>query len=98
MYKRVFKQKGSRVFRVRYRWSDGPRIYDEPLNRRLSEVDEFKARQLIEEREKGIVWRLGPQPLREASPIDLKQRGKDFGYISSRCGIPARVCWHRWGF
>jgi hypothetical protein len=67
MYKRIFKQKGSRVYRVRYRLSDGPKIYDEPLKTHIFEVAEAKARQLIDEREKELVGLIPPRALREAS-------------------------------
>lgn len=68
MYKRVFKQKGSRVYRLRYRLSDGPRIYDVPLHTHVKEVADAKARQLMEAEERRIAG-IGAPALERAAAI-----------------------------
>ena len=64
---RVFRQKGSRVYRVRYRLSNGPKTYDEPLHTHLKEVADAKARALVEEKERELAGLLDPKPLRDAA-------------------------------
>ncbi len=64
---RVFKQKGSRVYRARYRLNNGPRIYDVPLHTHIKEVAEAKARLMVEEQEKELLGLLQPRKLREAA-------------------------------
>ncbi len=78
MYKRIFKQKGSRVYRVRYRLSDGPRIYDEPLRTHIKEVAESKARKLIDEKEREHAGTIGAKPLRDAAQKPLIAHHTDF--------------------
>jgi len=67
MYLRVYKQKGSRVYRARYRLSNGPRIYDVPLRTHIKEVAEAKARRMVEEAEKELLGLIQPRKLREAA-------------------------------
>ena len=92
MYKRVFKQKGSRVYRVRYRLSDGPKIYDVPLRTHIKEVAEAKARRLIEEQERELAGLAAPKIVREAAQrrfrdhvgdfvAELKARGRNRGHV-----------------
>jgi integrase len=78
MYLRVFRQNGSRVFRARYRLSNGPRIFDVPLHTHIKEVAEAKARQLVEEQEKELAGLLGPKSLREAAERPIEQHCADF--------------------
>ena len=78
MYKRVFKQRDSRVYRVRYRLSDGPRIYDVPLRTHLKEVAEIKARQLIEDEEKRIAGIGSPAIEREAAQQPIEKHVDEF--------------------
>lgn len=78
MYLRIFRQKGSRVYRVRYRLSNGPRIYDAPLHSAIKEVAEAKARRLIEEQEKELAGILGPKALRVAALRPLASHCADF--------------------
>ncbi len=96
---RVFKQKGSRVYRARYRLSNGPRIYDVPLHTHIKEVAEAKARLMVEEQEKELLGLLQPRKLREAAeqPItghlavfvaQLKERNRSEDYVRH---IPERV-------
>lgn len=78
MYKRIFRPRGSRVYRVRYRLSDGPKIFDKPLKTHIKEVAEAKARNLIEDEEKELAGLLGPKSLREATLLPLTQHAADF--------------------
>jgi integrase/recombinase XerC len=78
MYRRVFRQKGSRVYRVRYRLSDGPKIYDAPLRTHVKEVAEAKARQLVEDAERELAGLLGPKSLRDAALRPLKEHTAEF--------------------
>ncbi len=78
MYKRIFKQKGSRVYRVRFRLSNGPKIYDEPLHTHLKEIAEDTARKRIEERERELAGILDSKPLRDAAQKPLTAHHADF--------------------
>ena len=78
MYKRIFRQKGSRVYRLRYRLSDGPRIYDEPLRTHIKEVAEAKARELMEEKERELAGLIDAKPLRDAAQKSLVAHHADF--------------------
>jgi integrase len=78
MYKRIFRQKDSRVYRVRFRLSDGPRIYDLPLRTHLKEVAEVKAKGLIDEKEKESAGMLDAKPLRDAAQKPLSAHHSDF--------------------
>ena len=55
MYLRVFKQKGSRVYRARFRLSNGPRIFDVPLGVPTKELAESRAREIYEDRERELL-------------------------------------------
>ena len=78
MYLRVFKPKGSRVYRVRYRLSDGPQIYDESLQTHLKEIAETKARRRLEDREKELAGMVDAKPLRDAAQKPLAGHHADF--------------------
>lgn len=68
----------SRVYRVRFRLSNGPRIYDAPSHSAIREVAEAKARGLIEEQEKELAGILGPKALRDAALRPLASHCADF--------------------
>jgi len=74
----VFKAKGSRVFRGRYRLSDNPKIYDVPLGTHIKEVAEAKIRQLLEEGEKELAGLLPPKALRNAAQSPLSQHCAEY--------------------
>ena len=57
---RVFKQKGSRVYRGRYKLSNGPRLYEVPLGTDLKHVAEAKLRKLVREKEEELAGLLAP--------------------------------------
>ncbi len=78
MYLRVFKPKGGRLYRVRYRLSDGPRIYDEPLRTHLKEIAEVKARQRVEDQERELAGLIDAKPLRDAAQKSLVDHHSDF--------------------
>jgi integrase len=78
MYKRVFKPKGSRVYRVRFRLGENPEIYDKPLRTHIKEVAEAKAKKLIEETEKELAGIIEPKPLREAAQRPLIEHHADW--------------------
>ncbi len=112
MYKRVFKQKGSRVYRLRYRVSDEPRVYDIPLHTPNKELAEIKARQIIDDHEKELLGLLPPKFIRDAAqrPLtehlvdfiaDLNTRGRCKGHvIHTKCRLQRLIeeCgWHKFG-
>ncbi len=72
MSPRVFKQKGSKVYRGRYRLGDDPRIYDVPLNAKIKHVAEAKLRLLVREKEDELLGLLPPKKLREAAKESLE--------------------------
>jgi integrase len=112
MYKRVFKQKGSRVYRLRYRVSNEPRVYDIPLHTPNKELAEIKARQIIDDHEKELLGLLPPKFIRDAAqrPLtehlvdfiaDLNTRGRCKGHvIHTNCRLQRLLeeCgWHKFG-
>jgi integrase len=62
MYKRVFLRGDSRNYRVRYRLSNGPRIYEVTLRTHIREVAEK-----ILEQERELLGLGSPKPLRDAA-------------------------------
>lgn len=78
MYKRVFKQKRSRVYRLRYRLSNGPKIYDVPLRTPSKEIAEKKARQLIEEEESALLGLPRTKQIRESASQPIAEHVADF--------------------
>jgi len=74
----VFKSKGGRVFRARYRLSDSPKIYDVPLHTHIKEVAEAKARQLVEDGERELAGLLPPKSLRDAAQSPISRHCADF--------------------
>jgi hypothetical protein len=65
-------------YRVRYRLSDGPKIYDQPLHTHIKEFAETKARQRIEEKEREMAGMLDAKPLRDAAQKPLAAHHADF--------------------
>ena len=78
MPKRVFKQKGSRVYRLRYRVDGDSREYDVPLKTTNKEVAEAKARVIVEEKEKELAGLLDPKPLRDAAKKPIAEHLADY--------------------
>ncbi len=78
MYFRIFRPKGSRLYRVRYKLSNGPRLYDEPLRTHLKEVAVAKGRQLLQEQEMELVGLAEPRTLREAAQRPLTEHHQDY--------------------
>ena len=70
---RVFKQKGIRVYRGRYKLSDGPKLHDVALGTDIKHVAEAKLRSLVREKEEELAGLLAPKPLRDAAqtPVSL---------------------------
>ena len=68
---RVFKQKGSRVYRGRYKLSNGPRLYEVALSTDLKHVAEANLRRLVREKEEELAGLLAPKPLRDAAQNPL---------------------------
>lgn len=66
MYRRIFKQSRSRVYRLRYRIGDDLRLYDVPLHTSNLEVAEAKADEIIADAEKAALGIGIPRPLRDA--------------------------------
>ena len=68
---RVFQQRGSKAWRVRF--SIEGRQFDEPLKTRSKEVAEEKARNLVREREREMAGIIAPKILREAAKTPLPE-------------------------
>ncbi|WP_083270080.1 site-specific integrase [Lacunisphaera limnophila] len=75
---RVFKQKGSNVYRVRYTLSNGPRQYDKPLYTHIKEVAEAKAAQLVREEEMQLLGLGVPKTLAHAAQLPIAQHLADY--------------------
>ena len=78
MYKRVFRQKGSRVFRGRYRLSNSRRIHDIPLETDKKHVAEAKLNKLIREEEEGLAGLLAPKALRDGAQQPIAEHLADY--------------------
>ncbi|SUS07604.1 putative Site-specific recombinase XerD [uncultured Defluviicoccus sp.] len=78
MYFRVFKPKDSRVYRVRYSLSNGPKIYDKPLRTHLKEVADVKATQLVREEEMQLLGLGVPKTLAHAAQLPIAQHLADY--------------------
>lgn len=71
MYKRVFKQKGSRVYRGRYRLGNDPKIHDVPLHTDKKHVAEAALQKLVREEEDQLAGLAAPKPLRDAAKTPI---------------------------
>ena len=78
MYRHVFKQKSSRVFRGRFRLSDGPKIYDVPLHTDKRYIAETKLHRLIREKEEELAGLLAPKPLRDGVQKPIQEHLADY--------------------
>jgi integrase len=78
MLRYVFKPKGSRVYRGRYRLGDAPKIYDVSLDTDKRHVAEAKLTQLTTEKEAEQGGWLAPKPLREAAQKALAEHLQDY--------------------
>jgi len=78
MHQRVFKQKGSRVYRLRYRLGNDPRIHDVPLHTANKEVAEAKAAEIVLDAEKALHGVGVPRSLRIAQQRTFKEHIEDY--------------------
>ena len=60
MFKHVYKQKGSRVYRGRFRLGDDPEIHDVPLKTDKKEIAQKKLERLVLELEKEQLGMIDP--------------------------------------
>jgi len=73
MYRRVFKPKGGRVYRLRYRVGDEAKIHDVPLRTPNKEVAEASADKIIREHEMELLGNGIPKTLRDAAKLSIKE-------------------------
>lgn len=78
MYRRVFKQSGSRVYRLRYRVGDNPRIFDVPLHTTSKEIAEANADRIIRDHERELFGVGIPKGLQEAAKLSLESHLADY--------------------
>jgi len=78
MLRFVFKPKGSRVFRGRYRIGNNPQIFDVPLHTDKRHVAEAELRQLVKELEEEKLGLIKPRALRDATYRPLVEHLADF--------------------
>ncbi len=67
MYKRIFKQKGSRVWRGRYKLGNSPKVYDVALKTPFRHVAEAKLTALVREKEDELAGLIAPKSARDAA-------------------------------
>ncbi len=109
MYRRVFKQKGSRVYRGRFRIGDDPKVHDVPLHTDKKHVAEAALAKLVREMEEERAGLIAPRPLREAvqKPLlkhlddyvaDLTAQGRSKKHVALAQNRTKRLCqqcgWH----
>lgn len=103
MNPRVFKQKGSRVYRGRFRIGSSPRIFDVPLHTHIKHVAEARLKTLVQEREEEAAGIARPKPLLEAAkrPLsehlaeyvaDLEAQGCSKKYVALARNRTQRLC------
>ncbi len=78
MLRFVFKPKGSRVFRGRYRVGNDPKIFDVPLHTDKRHVAEAELRQTVKELEEEKLGLIKPRALRDATRRPLSEHLADF--------------------
>jgi integrase len=78
MYKRVFRPKGSRVYRGRYRLGDDPKIFDVPLRTDKKHVAVAKLGRLIREKEEEGAGLLAPKALRDSAVKPIAEHLADY--------------------
>src|SRR5690348_10718418 len=78
MSPRVFKQKGSRVYRGRFRLGSDPKIHDVPLHTQIKHVAEAELRKLVREKEEELAGIARPKPLLEAAKKPLAAHLGDY--------------------
>ncbi len=78
MYKRVYKQKGSRVYRGRYRLGDDPKIHDVALKTDKKHVALAKLERRIREEEEEQVGLIAPKRLRDAAREPIGEHLADY--------------------
>ena len=78
MYQRIFKQKGSRVYRGRYRLGTDSKIYDVPLGTEKKNVAEAMLKRLVREHEEELVGLIGPKSLRDAAQKPIVEHLADY--------------------
>ena len=74
----VFKPKGSRVFRGRYRLGNGRKIYDVPLRTHIKEVAEEKLRRFLADEERELAGIIAPKALRDGAQRPVSDHCADF--------------------
>ena len=67
MYKSLKKQKGSRVWRGRYRLSNGPKIFDVSLGTNKKHIAQAKLDRIVLEKEEELAGLLAPKALRDSA-------------------------------
>ena len=99
MYRRVFKPKGGRVYRLRYRVGDNPRIHDVPLRTSSKEIAEAAADRIIGNHERDLLGLGIPKILQDSAKLplgshleqyaaDLEARGRSKSHIKHvRCRL-----------
>ena len=86
MSPRVFKQKGSRVYRGRYRLGNNPKLFDVPLHTEIKHVAEAKLRQLVREQQEELAGLLPSKSIRDAAQKPLAEHLKDYvADLTARC-------------
>ena len=78
MLRYVFKPKGSRVFRGRYRIGSDPKIFDVPLHTDKRHVAEAELRQVVKELEEEKLGLIKPRALRDATRRPLSEHLAEF--------------------
>ena len=78
MYKCIFKQKGSRVWRGKYRLSNGPRIFEVALRTDKKHVAKAKLDRIIREKEEELEGLLAPKALRDGAQKPVAEHLADY--------------------
>ena len=78
MYQRIFKQKGSRVYRGRYRLGDDLKIHDVSLGTQKKHVAQAILKKLVREKEEELAGLLAPKALRDAAQKPIADHLADY--------------------
>ena len=78
MNPRVFKQKGSKVYRGRFKLSGETSVRDVPLETRYQHVAEAKLRKIVKELEEEAAGLISPRQVRDAAQRSLTEHLSEF--------------------
>jgi integrase len=92
MSPRVFKQKGSRVYRGRFRLGDELKVHDVPLHTEIKHVAEAKLREIVRQKEEELAGIARPKALLDAARRPIGEHLAEYvADVAARSRSPKHV-------